>query len=338
MTIPRKILAGLTYFLTRRCTQRMFLLRPSKYVKQVLLYCLAEAAKRFNITVYAYVAMSNHIHMVVRDNDANLPEFMCHFYKMVAKVLNAHWGRRENLWSNDQANVVHCVQDNDRFEKIIYTLANPVADHLVARAQEWPGATSYSQLLAATTLVLDRPRGYFGKKSRMPKTATLTLGRPDGFEELTREEWSKKVRDAVVAKEKKASEQRDADENVRRRFVGRKAVLAALHTQTAKRIEPRSELAPDVACRDGKRRGLELEALMRFRKAYAIARKEWCSGSHGVLFPLGTYKMRKDGVCVMPPSALAHLEAMAAATAVRGVRKATSRAKSAASSPSSRAS
>jgi hypothetical protein len=45
MTAPRQVLAGATYLVTRRCTQRQFLLRPSKASDQVLAYALAVAAR-----------------------------------------------------------------------------------------------------------------------------------------------------------------------------------------------------------------------------------------------------------------------------------------------------
>ena len=44
MTAPRQILPGAVYVITRRCTQRQFLLRPSNLTNQVFAYSLAVAA------------------------------------------------------------------------------------------------------------------------------------------------------------------------------------------------------------------------------------------------------------------------------------------------------
>ena len=46
MTLPRRVLSNTTYLVTRRCTQRMFLLRPSPLNTQIFIYCLAVAAKK----------------------------------------------------------------------------------------------------------------------------------------------------------------------------------------------------------------------------------------------------------------------------------------------------
>jgi hypothetical protein len=51
MTLPREIIPGRFYMVTRRCTQRQLLLRPDKKTNNAFIYCLAEAAQRFGIDV-----------------------------------------------------------------------------------------------------------------------------------------------------------------------------------------------------------------------------------------------------------------------------------------------
>jgi len=47
MSLPRPVIAGETILITRRCTQRQFLLRPSSAVNGLIGYCLAVAAERY---------------------------------------------------------------------------------------------------------------------------------------------------------------------------------------------------------------------------------------------------------------------------------------------------
>src|SRR6266496_2947312 len=47
MSRPRQILPGRFYQVTRRCTQRQFLLRPDEITNQAFSYCLGEASQRF---------------------------------------------------------------------------------------------------------------------------------------------------------------------------------------------------------------------------------------------------------------------------------------------------
>ncbi|MEZ5819093.1 MAG: hypothetical protein R3D44_18640 [Hyphomicrobiaceae bacterium] len=45
---------------TRRCTQRTFLLRPDDATTQTFLYCLAHAAEQTGVQVLYSMVMSNH--------------------------------------------------------------------------------------------------------------------------------------------------------------------------------------------------------------------------------------------------------------------------------------
>lgn len=42
------------------------------------------------------------------------------------------------MWASEQTSVIELVDGRDAFDKAIYTEANAVAAHLVARATEWP--------------------------------------------------------------------------------------------------------------------------------------------------------------------------------------------------------
>jgi putative transposase len=46
MTWPRRVVPGTTYLLTRRCTQRRFMLVPRGVVPKLFGYCVALAAER----------------------------------------------------------------------------------------------------------------------------------------------------------------------------------------------------------------------------------------------------------------------------------------------------
>jgi REP element-mobilizing transposase RayT len=132
MTAPRQILPEQLYLVTRRCTQRQFLLRPDEGTKQIFLYALGDAAARFGIELIAWHASSNHYHAVVYDPRGELPLFLERFHKLCARALNARWKRWENLWAAEATCAVRLIEDEDVLEKVVYTLANPVVDHLVS--------------------------------------------------------------------------------------------------------------------------------------------------------------------------------------------------------------
>src|SRR5215208_47700 len=102
MTLPREVLPGWFYMVTRRCTQRLFLLRPDEETNNAFLYCLAEAAQRCGVEILLPCAMANHHHTILYYRNGTSPAFTERFHKRLAKSQNAWRGRWENLWSSEQ--------------------------------------------------------------------------------------------------------------------------------------------------------------------------------------------------------------------------------------------
>ena len=128
MSLPREVIPGRTYLITRRCTQRQFLMRPDRETNNAFIYCLAFAAKSCGVRILFTMAMSNHHHTGIEDPDGNYPAFLEIFHKLFAKCQNALRGRWENFWSSEQTSVVRLVDPNDVIDKMTYALSNPVKD------------------------------------------------------------------------------------------------------------------------------------------------------------------------------------------------------------------
>jgi hypothetical protein len=297
MTAPREILPGRCYLITRRATQRQFLLRPDPRTNAIFAYCLGEAATRYEIDLIAWVAMSNHYHAVVHDRHGRLPAFLEHFHKMMARCLNARWGRWENFWSCEQTCVTYLPTPEAVFDKVIYVLANPVAGHLVDRVIDWPGCISLHHLDGRRTSH-KRPKEFFRPDGSMRESAVLYATQPPcSASRESAAEWAERVRVAVAKAEASAREERRA---TGRGVVGRKAVLRASAFDSPETSEPRRNLRPALACKDEKRRAAELVKLMQFRIAYHAARQRFVAGDHSVEFPAGTYRIRAWGARCAP--------------------------------------
>jgi REP element-mobilizing transposase RayT len=263
---------------------------------------LAEAAARFNIGLIAWCVMSNHYHAVVHDPDGVLPEFLEHLHKMVAKTLNARWGRWENFWSTEETCVTRLVSDQDIFDAVVYVLANPLAADLVDRYADWPGLSSFGYLGGKETSHA-RPKFYFREDGVMPLKATLTATLPRRITKReSRADWTARLRKELAKREKQIRDERLAKK--RPPMAGRKKVLRLAHTDAPKTKAPRRGLRPALACKQPERRIIELAALREFRADYKKARLSWAAGNRRVKFPCGTYRLRSVGVrCVPFPNA-----------------------------------
>jgi hypothetical protein len=287
MTLPREVVPGRFYMFTRRCTQRMFLLRPDDETNQLFLYCLGVAVQRFEVDLILPCAMSNHHHTAAYDRLGNYPEFLEYFHKLVARGQNALRGRSENLWSTEQPSVVRLLDREDVIRKLVYIATNPVNDDLVAKVHHWPGVNGLSALLRGQVLRVKRPRHFFSANGSMPDEVELRMRIPSelGDENDILREVERRVRQVETDM---------AVERMRtgRRVLGRRRVLAQSWRSCPATWEPRRELQPRLAAVHTWSR---VEALLRDRewqRAYRAAREAWSAGLPAV-FPPGTYWLRR---------------------------------------------
>jgi REP element-mobilizing transposase RayT len=295
MPPAREVLPGRVYMITRRCTQRQFLLRPDSATNNAFVYCLAAAAQRSGVLLLFSAAQSNHHHTGIYDPNGTYPDFIEHFHKLLAKCMNSLRGRWENFWSSEQTSVLHLVEPADVFDKMVYALTNPVKDNLVAKVTDWPGFNSFDALVTGKSITAERPGHFFREDGPMPAKVTLTFSRPPGFESMSHEEFSDMLRRRVESAEVDAEAKRPAG------VFGRQAVLGQDWRDSPSSREPRRELNPRVAA---KNKWGRIEALQRnkaFGNEYRLAFEAFRKGIKNVLFPAGTFWLRRFAAAVCEP-------------------------------------
>lgn len=281
------MIPGTTYLVSRRCTQREFLLTPTTLSKQIIKYVLAVAASRYGILIHAVCVMSDHWHIVLTDPRANLPDFSRLLDGVVAKALNAlhdHW---ENFWVPCSYSAVELVSPEDVIEKMAYALANPAAANLVEHGRQWPGIWSDPRRIGEPGEVISRPGHYFASNGSMPEQASLALSKPPGFDSV------EALQASVIARLGELEDEAAAKRRARGVDVlGARRVRKQRHTDRPASREPRRALNPRVAARDPGKRTEALDRLVSFLERHRDALLRYCSGDHGAVFPNGTYLMR----------------------------------------------
>ena len=281
----RQVFPGATYLVTRRCTQRQFLLVPSRRSVQIFHYCLAYAMQKTGVVVHVAVVMSNHYHLVVTDPLGVLPVFVECLNKLVAKCMNARLGRWENFWASEQASYVRLLDDDAVVDKIAYALCNPVQAALVKKGDDWPGL----RLRRPGSYPVRRPDVFFRELGNMPKKVVLELASPSLRGQSSREA-QRRIDDAVAERER-SERQRVIDEG--RSFLGRQAVMRQDPFASPTTPEPRRGISPRVASRNKWRRIEILFRCAEFTREYRDALTAWCAKKRDVVFPAGTYLMRQ---------------------------------------------
>lgn len=294
MTRPRRITAGEVVMGTRRCSERRFFLRPDSSTDQIFLYCLARAARITGVALHEFQVLSNHYHVVLSDVHGNRPEFFRELNQLVARAVNARWGRWEQFFAPGSYNGVTLIDGAVIEEECLYTLCNVVDAGLVKLPEYWDGVCSWG-MEYGKPLTIRRPDGFF--RDGMPEEETLVLTRPSAlYPGLSDDEARARVREKARERAHAiAKEARDAGGG----FMGMRRVRKQPHDASPSTPEPRRGLRPTVA---GKDRELRVSALLRYKSflaAYRSALHDFEAGERDAIFPVGTYLMaRRFGVVV----------------------------------------
>jgi REP element-mobilizing transposase RayT len=284
--------------ITRRCTQRQFLMRPDPETNNAFIYCLAVAAQRAGVEVIFTAAQSNHHHTGIYDPKGTYPEFIEHFHKLLAKSMNCLRDRWENFWSSEQTSVLRLVDRNDILDKMVYALTNPVKDNLVTAVKDWPGANSFDAMVSGRPLTAHRPAHFFRENGPMPETVALSISRPVEFADMDAEEYRALLSSRVQAAEAAAADKRYASGVS---VLGRQRILDQDWQDSPTSHEPRRNLAPRVAA---KNKWSRIEALLRnklFQDSYVQAFNAFKAGVKDLLFPAGTYWLRRFAAVACEP-------------------------------------
>ena len=296
-TPPRQVIPGKVVEVSNRTVRRMFLLKPSPKVRHHLRYLLAHYATKYNITLYAGVFMFNHYHLLLRDNDGRLPEFMETLNSMIARAINAIHGERGDFWKKGAYDDVEIVDPADQRHRIDYILGNPLAADLVDSLDEWPHVIVRPEDVGRD-VILARPDELHGERSKLPEVAVLRFEVPPEFEHLGVAGYRKWLRKRI---------RRLEHENRRRRATEGRTVLGIRRLLQVERHQMPSSnerlfgMNPRIAAKDPGRRVQAIHQLQSFRSRYREAYEALQSGRSGVRFPFGTWLMRVRFGCATEP-------------------------------------
>lgn len=249
-------------FISIRCLEERFFLSPSAAVNLLLANWLRLALRLYGVQLFAFVAMSNHLHMVIRAPLGGLPAMMQYFLSNVARGINRLRGRHGYFWSGRYH--AQPILDLAAFrDRVGYTLANPVNAGLVPHATDWKGLTSAAALEFHARNVADDLSDQ--------SDPGIPLDVPDWADELY---W--------------VEQRRDLDERCARADVGIPAALITDHNyrpQAPKRGRQPLCFASIASIRE------EFKlAWKAFRAAYRIASIAYRAGDHSVEFPEGSFR------------------------------------------------
>ncbi len=281
---------GTTYLVTRKCLRGQFFLVPRKDFAGYILYAIARAQKLSPVKIHSFCFMSNHFHMVITDPDGLTgPKFIGAMDSFIAQCLNKKLHQSGPIWDSAQRpNWCALTEENACWEKMVYTLTNPVKAGLVASNREWPGAITTVKMLRKGIIKTVRPPVVFsGEESEKAwKKLDITLTPFPAAAAMKAEKYLLHLDDLVMAEERGIAAKR-ASQN--KGFLGAKKVQELPHTEFPLHGTKTGGLRPKVA---GTNTDKWIKRYRAFLALYRKARKAVLDGVRNVVFPKGTYMMQ----------------------------------------------
>ena len=290
---PTPVLRNFLKVITRKIDRGMFRLKPvlnqrrKDEITMIVGYCIACAQSKFNVDIYGICIMSNHYHIYVRDNEANLPWFAAEVNRNIAQCLNEKQGTRGPVWNRDRCNQMMIGSRRDHLKFLLYVMMNPVAAGLVEKQKHWPGmVTTPEDFLKVEGITFARPRYFFKKDGKMPEKSTLFYSVLPGYEAMDRNSYVQFLQEQIASQEKQIRAKRG-----NKKCLGRRRILKIDPFSAPKKGTEEHGLNPKVACSDKLKRIKLLAFLKNWRIAYRLAWQEYKRGNKEVTFPHGTFKI-----------------------------------------------
>ena len=147
MPRPVRMLNALEiFFVTVRCFQGRYLLRPSPETNEVLGGVLSRAVRLHGVELFSFSVISSHIHLVVRAPRGNLPRFMQYLLTNVSKKVGRLVEWSGNFWER-RYSAEPILDETALLERVRYVLSHGVKEGLVRRCRDWPGLSSLPLML-----------------------------------------------------------------------------------------------------------------------------------------------------------------------------------------------
>jgi len=294
------------YHATYNCIDRMFLLKPSKKVNQIIGACLGRALKRYPVRLHSFTTNINHLEIIfslIRGKLNNASSFLQYFAGLAARKLNRLLGREGHFWS-ERARVEEIISDNKAEKFLGYGACNPVKDGLVEKAKEWEGFSTNNALLKGQKLVFEyenRTKWWKSGADHKPvdpkeymEQVEVMLYPIPSWKMLSKSQRQKRFRQIIHNHEAIARRDRRAE------GIEQVKGMARIHRESpfSKPKRPRKKTPQPLCHADTKADYLKYEEDYKETvKAHREASAAYRSGQFHVEFPKGTFRPPLVTVC-----------------------------------------
>jgi putative transposase len=144
--LPRNTDPSYIRHISIRNEKALLQLLPEARVNEIVGGVIARYQEHFSIVIYAYVILSNHIHILAAAPEKNLWRFEQAVNREIAKRIHRLRGTRGHFWERRYDEQI-VVEESDVVEAFLYAMCNTVSHGLVEHPALWPGLNCYAQVM-----------------------------------------------------------------------------------------------------------------------------------------------------------------------------------------------
>lgn len=269
---------------------QLFLLLPDPAAVAIFSYVVGVVLWHFEgrIQIHGGVLMSNHLHLVVFDRDAERTDLLNRLYSVLARAINRLRERKGRLFDLPSHKDKRAILDPEgALRALVYLICNPVQAGVVEWPHEWPGSLGDWRQILTVPIAVTKPLQFFSQRSSaeggMPDEVCYYLTKLPCFEHLEDAEYEALIRERVEEECLRIHAERGAP------VLGVPAALS--HPVHHRPEEPDREVAhPEHRFYCEPERAQEfLDLWIEWVALYFEVRDRWIAGHReGVEFPPGT--------------------------------------------------
>ena len=131
---------GAVYHITQRAPGREPLfLEEADYLRMIKL--MKEKSTKFSLDIFSFALMPNHLHLLIRLNEANLSEAMKNLFETYADYFNKKYARKGPVFCKPYRGAM-CMDDSYLLAASIYIHLNPMKARLIDNPFEYRWSSS----------------------------------------------------------------------------------------------------------------------------------------------------------------------------------------------------
>ena len=140
---------GYYHLVTVRTEEARIWMVPCAKLNGIIGGILARYQTMYQVIIYAFCILGNHLHLLAKAPNDNLDQFMENVLREISRRVNRHNQRRGHLWARRYDDQV-ILNEDDLLEAYLYVVTNAVKHGLARRVRVWPGLHCYKQILSET--------------------------------------------------------------------------------------------------------------------------------------------------------------------------------------------